>query len=158
MLLEVKKKSLNTFEMMISFLGSWTCTSRIQAVFRIIRLLFPPAPYLTLICIPGWPYYLRQGARGWKRPSFKRGIGCLLAWIRDLYKQVSRSCSGLKRRMLLLIDRILWCVHFLQMLQEIGVSATVADARFCKPLDTALIRQLAKVCVQNSLLSSLDLM
>lgn len=36
------------------------------------------------------------------------------------------------------------CLEAAQMLQEIGVSATVADARFCKPLDTALIRQLAK--------------
>ena len=30
------------------------------------------------------------------------------------------------------------------MLRELGVSVTVADARFCKPLDTDLIRQLAK--------------
>ena len=28
--------------------------------------------------------------------------------------------------------------------RELGVSVTVADARFCKPLDTDLIRQLAK--------------
>lgn len=31
-----------------------------------------------------------------------------------------------------------------EQLKGLGVSATVADARFCKPLDTALIRQLAK--------------
>jgi len=29
------------------------------------------------------------------------------------------------------------------MLEELGVSVTVADARFCKPLDTELVRQLA---------------
>jgi 1-deoxy-D-xylulose-5-phosphate synthase len=33
------------------------------------------------------------------------------------------------------------------MLRELGVSVTVADARFCKPLDTVLIRRLAKVKV-----------
>ena len=32
------------------------------------------------------------------------------------------------------------------MLEELDISVTVADARFCKPLDTSLIRQLAKVC------------
>lgn len=31
-----------------------------------------------------------------------------------------------------------------ELLQRSGVSATVVDARFCKPLDTALIRRLAK--------------
>lgn len=30
------------------------------------------------------------------------------------------------------------------LLQRSGVSATVVDARFCKPLDTELIRRLAK--------------
>jgi len=30
------------------------------------------------------------------------------------------------------------------MLEELDISVTVADARFCKPLDTSLIRQLAK--------------
>jgi 1-deoxy-D-xylulose-5-phosphate synthase len=34
------------------------------------------------------------------------------------------------------------------MLRERGISVTVADARFCKPLDTVLIRQLAKVRAQ----------
>ena len=36
------------------------------------------------------------------------------------------------------------CLLAAQMLQEFGVSATVADARFCKPLDVELIRRLAK--------------
>lgn len=31
-----------------------------------------------------------------------------------------------------------------ELLQRSGVSATVVDARFCKPLDTTLIRRLAK--------------
>eukprot|EP00982_Pelagococcus_subviridis_P009264 30916-Pelagococcus_subviridis.AAC.2 len=31
-----------------------------------------------------------------------------------------------------------------EMLEELDISVTVADARFCKPLDTSLIRQLAK--------------
>jgi 1-deoxy-D-xylulose-5-phosphate synthase len=31
-----------------------------------------------------------------------------------------------------------------ELLQRSGVSATVVDARFCKPLDTSLIRRLAK--------------
>lgn len=36
------------------------------------------------------------------------------------------------------------CLEAAAMLQKAGVSATVADMRFCKPLDTGLIRQLAK--------------
>ena len=36
------------------------------------------------------------------------------------------------------------CLEAADMLRELGVSVTVADARFCKPLDTNLIRQLAK--------------
>ena len=36
------------------------------------------------------------------------------------------------------------CLEAADMLRELGVSVTVADARFCKPLDTDLIRQLAK--------------
>ncbi|KAL3157268.1 1-deoxy-D-xylulose-5-phosphate synthase, chloroplastic [Trebouxia sp. C0009 RCD-2024] len=36
------------------------------------------------------------------------------------------------------------CLEAATMLQKAGVSATVADMRFCKPLDTGLIRQLAK--------------
>jgi 1-deoxy-D-xylulose-5-phosphate synthase len=35
------------------------------------------------------------------------------------------------------------CLEAADILSELGVSVTVADARFCKPLDTALIRQLA---------------
>lgn len=31
-----------------------------------------------------------------------------------------------------------------EMLERDGVSATVIDARFCKPLDTKLIRQVGK--------------
>lgn len=36
------------------------------------------------------------------------------------------------------------CLEAATMLKKAGVSATVADMRFCKPLDTGLIRQLAK--------------
>ncbi len=36
------------------------------------------------------------------------------------------------------------CLAAAEMLAAAGVSATVVDARFCKPLDTALIRRLAK--------------
>ena len=36
------------------------------------------------------------------------------------------------------------CLAAAEMLSEHGVSATVMDARFCKPLDTAMIRGLAK--------------
>ncbi|CAM8992077.1 unnamed protein product [Rhodiola kirilowii] len=36
------------------------------------------------------------------------------------------------------------CVAAATMLKSLGISITVADARFCKPLDTALIRSLAK--------------
>jgi 1-deoxy-D-xylulose-5-phosphate synthase len=36
------------------------------------------------------------------------------------------------------------CLEAAAVLRELGVSVTVADARFCKPLDTVLIRQLAK--------------
>ncbi|KAK4261406.1 hypothetical protein QN277_004408 [Acacia crassicarpa] len=36
------------------------------------------------------------------------------------------------------------CLQAAKMLQREGVSVTVADARFCKPLDTDLIKQLAK--------------
>jgi deoxyxylulose-5-phosphate synthase len=36
-----------------------------------------------------------------------------------------------------------------ELLARSGVSATVVDARFCKPLDTALIRRLAKVRAWN---------
>lgn len=39
------------------------------------------------------------------------------------------------------------CLEAAQMLRELGVSVTVADARFCKPLDTDLVRRLAKVRV-----------
>ncbi|OIW15704.1 hypothetical protein TanjilG_04239 [Lupinus angustifolius] len=36
------------------------------------------------------------------------------------------------------------CVQAAEMLKTLGVYVTVADARFCKPLDTDLIKQLAK--------------
>merc|ERR1712057_21507 len=36
------------------------------------------------------------------------------------------------------------CLAAAEMLSEHGVSATVMDARFCKPLDTEMIRRLAK--------------
>ncbi|XP_028754603.1 probable 1-deoxy-D-xylulose-5-phosphate synthase 2, chloroplastic [Neltuma alba] len=36
------------------------------------------------------------------------------------------------------------CLQAAKVLQREGVSVTVADARFCKPLDTTLIKQLAK--------------
>uniref|UniRef100_A0A5B7AFX1 1-deoxy-D-xylulose-5-phosphate synthase n=2 Tax=Davidia involucrata TaxID=16924 RepID=A0A5B7AFX1_DAVIN len=36
------------------------------------------------------------------------------------------------------------CLEAAQLLEMLGVSATVADARFCKPLDGNLIRQLAQ--------------
>jgi 1-deoxy-D-xylulose-5-phosphate synthase len=36
------------------------------------------------------------------------------------------------------------CLKAATMLEEAGLSATVMDARFCKPLDTAMIRRLAK--------------
>lgn len=36
------------------------------------------------------------------------------------------------------------CLEAAKMLEREGISVTVADARFCKPLDTDLIRQLAK--------------
>lgn len=36
------------------------------------------------------------------------------------------------------------CLAAHVLLADLGVSATVADARFCKPLDRDLIRQLAK--------------
>ncbi|KAJ0800339.1 putative 1-deoxy-D-xylulose-5-phosphate synthase, 1-deoxy-D-xylulose-5-phosphate reductoisomerase [Helianthus annuus] len=36
------------------------------------------------------------------------------------------------------------CLAASELLKELGISVTVADARFCKPLDGRLIRQLAK--------------
>ena len=36
------------------------------------------------------------------------------------------------------------CMKAAELLETLGVSATVADARFCKPLDGDLMRQLAK--------------
>jgi len=36
------------------------------------------------------------------------------------------------------------CLHAGTMLADHGVSATVVDARFCKPLDTALLRRIAR--------------
>lgn len=39
---------------------------------------------------------------------------------------------------------VLECLAAAEMLEKAGVSATVVDARFCKPLDTNLIRQLAQ--------------
>lgn len=36
------------------------------------------------------------------------------------------------------------CVRAAELLKTRGIAPTVADARFCKPLDTQLIRQLAK--------------
>ena len=36
------------------------------------------------------------------------------------------------------------CMQAAKLLEETGISATVADARFCKPLDGELIRQLAQ--------------
>jgi len=36
------------------------------------------------------------------------------------------------------------CLEAASMLSERGLKITVADARFCKPLDVALIRSLAK--------------
>lgn len=37
-----------------------------------------------------------------------------------------------------------WCLEAANILAKNGISATVVDARFCKPLDATLIRQLAK--------------
>lgn len=36
------------------------------------------------------------------------------------------------------------CVEAAKLLKTQGVNVTLADARFCKPLDTNLVRQLAK--------------
>ncbi|GAB4837557.1 1-deoxy-D-xylulose-5-phosphate synthase [Ancistrocladus abbreviatus] len=36
------------------------------------------------------------------------------------------------------------CLHAQSLLSELGVEVTVADARFCKPLDIKLVRQLCK--------------
>lgn len=36
------------------------------------------------------------------------------------------------------------CLAAAELLQVLGISITVADARFCKPLDINLIRQLAQ--------------
>ena len=36
------------------------------------------------------------------------------------------------------------CLKAAKLLEEYGISVTVADARFCKPLDEKLIRRLAK--------------
>ncbi|XP_073309645.1 1-deoxy-D-xylulose-5-phosphate synthase 2, chloroplastic-like [Primulina huaijiensis] len=36
------------------------------------------------------------------------------------------------------------CLEAVEMLKSLNISATVADARFCKPLDTDLIQELAK--------------
>lgn len=36
------------------------------------------------------------------------------------------------------------CLGSADMLQDYDISVTIADARFCKPLDTDLIRRLAK--------------
>lgn len=36
------------------------------------------------------------------------------------------------------------CLAARELLQEIGISVTVADARFCKPLDGNLIKKLAR--------------
>ena len=36
------------------------------------------------------------------------------------------------------------CLQAAEMLKTLGVYVTVADARFCKPLDTGLIKLLAK--------------
>ena len=36
------------------------------------------------------------------------------------------------------------CMKAAAMLEEAGLSATVMDARFCKPLDTGMIRRIAK--------------
>ena len=36
------------------------------------------------------------------------------------------------------------CLAAAQLLQVLGISTKVADARFCKPLDGKLIRQLAQ--------------
>lgn len=39
---------------------------------------------------------------------------------------------------------VLECLKAAKMLEDVGVSATVMDARFCKPLDGEMIRRLAK--------------
>lgn len=39
---------------------------------------------------------------------------------------------------------VLECLAAAEMLERAGVSATVVDARFCKPLDTKLMRQMAQ--------------
>lgn len=36
------------------------------------------------------------------------------------------------------------CIEAAKLLQSLNISITVADARFCKPLDGRLIRQLAQ--------------
>lgn len=36
------------------------------------------------------------------------------------------------------------CLAAAKLLQNVGISATVADARFCKPLDGDLIKRLAQ--------------
>ena len=41
------------------------------------------------------------------------------------------------------VARLQECIKASELLEKRGLSTTVADARFCKPLDTKLIKQLA---------------
>ena len=40
------------------------------------------------------------------------------------------------------------CMEAARMLSEAGVSATVVDARFCKPLDADLMRRVRRYVIQ----------
>ena len=51
--------------------------------------------------------------------------------------------EGTKIAILSYGTRLYECIKAADMLNAKGLSTTVADARFCKPLDTKLIKQLA---------------
>ena len=115
-------------------------SSNIQKVFHLLRLIVccSNKPFV------GWPYIHGKDIGSGKGPCAARRNRCLFDWIWNCYEFVSWSSTGMHNSTR---DKaVIHNTYYAQILDDHNISVTVADARFCKPLDTDLIERLAKVC------------
>ncbi len=81
---------------------------------------------------------------GTSHPCLPRESGDLLPSMQKDSRLRGKSTKGESIALLSYGGRLQECLKAAKMLEEQGKSVTVADARFAKPLDEALIKQLAK--------------
>jgi predicted kinase len=70
-----------------------------------------------------------------------QAVGRLLPLFCKLHSQL---CARTAEQPHSLVVRMQTCMAAAEQLAKSGIEATVMDARFCKPLDESLIRQLAQ--------------